>query len=660
LHSSKLATEVSLPLLRRAVIENVEPQVDGGRFAIKRVVGESVSVEADVNADGHQVLDAVVCFRGASERAWRETAMQPIGNDRWRASFDVAEFTPYVYTVQAWLDSYKTWIRDLGKKADAGQDVALDILAGAELASAAATRAQKADAQKLLELSAELRSLARTDRLSALAHARSQDLAQLMIRYPDRSRATTYEKELRVWVDRPKARFSSWYEFFPRSCTMDPQKPGTFRDCAQRLPYVANMGFDVVYLPPIHPIGRVGRKGKNNSLQVSPNDPGSPWAIGSVEGGHKAIHPALGTLEDFRQFRQKAQALGLEVALDLAYQCAPDHPYVKEHEEWFAHRPDGSIQYAENPPKKYEDIYPLNFESDHAFELCEELKSVVLYWIDHGIRIFRVDNPHTKPFGFWEWVIAEIHRTYPDVIFLAEAFTRPKVMYRLAKLGFTQSYTYFTWKNTKQEITELFTELTQTPVREFFRMNLWPNTPDILHAYLQTGGRPAFITRLILAATLGANYGIYGPAFELLESRPLMPGSEEYLESEKYQIRVWDLDRPDSLKQLIALVNKIRGENLALQSDWSLRFHPLDNDQLVAYSKSTADGSNIILVIVNLDPKYTQSGWINVPLEDFRIGPGQTFEVHDLLADARYTWQGSRNYIELNPSKIPAHIFKVR
>jgi starch synthase (maltosyl-transferring) len=557
LHSSKLATEVSLPLLRRAVIENVEPQVDGGRFAIKRVVGESVSVEADVNADGHQVLDAVVCFRGASERAWRETAMQPIGNDRWRASFDVAEFTPYVYTVQAWLDSYKTWIRDLGKKADAGQDVALDILAGAELASAAATRAQKADAQKLLELSAELRSLARTDRASALAHARSQDLAQLMIRYPDRSRATTYEKELRVWVDRPKARFSSWYEFFPRSCTMDPQKPGTFRDCAQRLPYVANMGFDVVYLPPIHPIGRVGRKGKNNSLQVSPNDPGSPWAIGSVEGGHKAIHPALGTLEDFRQFRQKAQALGLEVALDLAYQCAPDHPYVKEHEEWFAHRPDGSIQYAENPPKKYEDIYPLNFESDHAFELCEELKSVVLYWIDHGIRIFRVDNPHTKPFGFWEWVIAEIHRTYPDVIFLAEAFTRPKVMYRLAKLGFTQSYTYFTWKNTKQEITELFTELTQTPVREFFRMNLWPNTPDILHAYLQTGGRPAFITRLILAATLGANYGIYGPAFELLESRPLMPGSEEYLESEKYQIRVWDLDRPDSLKQLIALVNKI-------------------------------------------------------------------------------------------------------
>ncbi len=660
MHSSRLATEVSLPLIRRVVIENVEPEVDGGRFAIKRVVGESVSVEADVNADGHQVLDAVVCFRKVTESNWSESPMQPIGNDRWRGPFQIAEFKPYVYTVQAWLDPYKTWIRDLVKKADAGQDVALDILAGANLASAAAIRAKGTDAQRLLELSAKLKSLARTDRESALEQSRSEELEQLMMRYPDRSRATTYEKELPVWVGRPKARFSSWYEMFPRSCTMDPQKPGTFRDCAQRLQYVADMGFDVLYLPPIHPIGRVGRKGKNNILQVTPGDPGSPWAIGSVEGGHKAIHPALGTLEGFKQLRQKAQSLGLEMALDLAYQCAPDHPYVKEHEEWFAHRPDGSIQYAENPPKQYQDIYPLNFESDHASELCEELKSVVLYWIEQGIRIFRVDNPHTKPFGFWEWLIAEIHRTYPDVIFLAEAFTRPKVMYRLAKVGFTQSYTYFTWKNTKQEITELFTELTQTPVREFFRMNLWPNTPDILHAYLQTGGRPAFIARLILAATLGANYGIYGPAFELLENRPLEPGSEEYLESEKYQIRSWDLSRPDSLKQIIALVNKIRRENPALQSDWSLRFHPLDNDQLIAYSKSSGEGSNVILVVVNLDPQYTQSGWINVPLEEFRIGPRQSFEVHDLLADARYTWQGSRNYIELNPAKIPAHIFKVR
>ncbi|MFZ0884702.1 MAG: alpha-1,4-glucan--maltose-1-phosphate maltosyltransferase [Candidatus Acidiferrales bacterium] len=660
MHSSRMATEVSLPLLLRAVIENVEPKVDGGRFAIKRVVGERVVVEADINADGHQVLDAVLRFRRTGARNWSEAAMRPIGNDRWQGSFPITEFTPYVYTVQAWLDPYKTWIRDLGKKADARQDLALDFLAGADLASSAATRAQKSDAQKLLELSARLKKLARTDRETALAVANSEVMTQLMRRYPDRSRATTYEKELQVWVDRPKARFSSWYELFPRSCTMDARKPGTFRDCARHLQYVAEMGFDVLYLPPIHPIGRVGRKGKNNSLVVGPDDPGSPWAIGSVEGGHKAIHPALGTLEDFKQLRQKAEALGLEMALDLAYQCAPDHPYVKEHEEWFAHRPDGSIQYAENPPKKYEDIYPLNFESDNALELCEELKSVVLYWIEQGIRIFRVDNPHTKPFGFWEWLIAEIHRTHPDVLFLAEAFTRPKVMYRLAKLGFTESYTYFTWKNTKTEITELFEELTQTPVREFFRMNLWPNTPDILNAYLQTGGRPAFIARLILAATLGANYGIYGPAFELFENRPLTAGSEEYLESEKYQIRVWDLDRPDSLKQLIALVNKIRHENPALQSDWSLRFHPVDNDQLIAYSKTSSDGSNVVLVVVNLDPRYTQSGWIRVPLEDFGIGPQRPFEVHDLLADARYTWQGSRNYIELNPAKIPAHIFKVR
>ncbi len=658
--ASRIATEVSLPLLRRVVIENLEPEIDGGRFAIKRVVGESVSVEADINVDGHHVVSAVVCFRKASEREWSESLMRPIGNDRWQGSFQIAEFEPYLYTVQAWLDSYKTWIRDLVKKADAGQDIALDILTGAELASSAATRARTSDAQSLIELSAELKKLACADRESALKCVRSDALAQLMLRYPDRSRATTYEKELRVWVDRPKARFSSWYEMFPRSCTADPQKQGTFRDCIKRLQYIADMGFDVLYLPPIHPIGRAGRKGKNNSLQVAAGDPGSPWAIGSVEGGHKAIHPALGTLDDFKQLRQKAQALGIELALDLAFQCAPDHPYVKEHEEWFEHRPDGSIQYAENPPKKYQDIYPIDFESERTAELCEELKSVVLYWIEQGIRTFRVDNPHTKPFGFWEWLIVEIHREQPDVIFLAEAFTRPKVMYRLAKIGFTQSYTYFAWKNTKTEITQLFTELTQTPVREFFRMNLWPNTPDILTEYLQTGGPPAFISRLVLAATLGANYGIYGPAFELCENRPLMRGSEEYLDSEKYQIRAWDIDRSDSLKPLIARINKIRLGNPALQSDWSLRFHALDNDRLIAYSKWTEDRSNVVLVIVNLDPQYTQSGWLDVPLEEFRIGPQQRFEIHDLLDDARFTWQGSRNFIQLNPSKIPAHIFKLR
>lgn len=660
MQSSNTATEVSLPQLLRVVIERLTPQVDGGRFSIKRVVGERVSIEADITADGHQVLGAVVCFRKRDERSWHESAMRPMGNDRWQGTFEITEFTPYLYTVQAWVDPYKTWIRDLIKKADAGQDIGLDIIAGSNLARFAATRAPVSDAQKLIDLAAKLRGFAQTDRSSALTLAQSEDLTRLMERYPDRTRATTFEKELKVWVDRPKARFSSWYEMFPRSCTIDPQKPGTFRDCANRLQYVADMGFDVLYFPPIHPIGRVGRKGRNNSLQVAPGDPGSPWAIGSIEGGHKSIHPALGTLEDFKQLQRKAQALGIEIAMDLAYQCAPDHPYVKEHEEWFAHRPDGSIQYAENPPKKYEDIYPLDFESRQALQLCQELKSVAEYWIKQGIRIFRVDNPHTKPFGFWEWLIAEIHNTNPDVIFLAEAFTRPKIMYRLAELGFTQSYTYFAWKNTKTEITELFTEMTQTPVREFFRANLWPNTPDILNQYLQAGGPPAFMNRVILAGTLGANYGIYGPAYELCENRPVVQGSEEYLDSEKYQIRVWDIDRPDSLKQLIAHLNKIRKENVALQSDWSLKFHRIDNDQLIAYSKSTTDGSNIILIVVNLDTRYTQSGFVELPLDEFQIEPQQPFEVHDLLADARYTWRGPRNYIELNPAKVPAHIFKLR
>jgi starch synthase (maltosyl-transferring) len=420
------------------------------------------------------------------------------------------------------------------------------------------------------------------------------------------------------------------------------------------------MGFDVLYLPPIHPIGEVERKGKNNSTQRSPQDVGSPWAIGSSLGGHTSIHPQLGTLDDFKLLLAEAQKRDLEIALDLAFQCAPDHPYVREHPEWFRSRPDGSVQYAENPPKKYQDIYPLNFESEHAQALCEELKCVALYWIRQGIRIFRVDNPHTKPLSFWEWLIAEVRGEHPDVIFLAEAFTRPKVMYRLAKLGFTQSYTYFAWRNSKWDLTEYFRELSQTTVREFFRPNLWPNTPDILTEYLQYGGRPAFAIRLCLAATLGANYGIYGPAFELFENRPLHPGSEEYLDSEKYQLRVWDLYRPDSLKSLIAKINGIRKENNALQSDSSLRFHPVDNDQIIAYSKMSEDGANLIVVIINLDPHHRQSGWIEVPLDYLQLEPHQEYQMHDLVTEDRFIWQGSRNYIELDPQKMPAHIFRLR
>jgi starch synthase (maltosyl-transferring) len=469
-----------------------------------------------------------------------------------------------------------------------------------------------------------------------------------------------YERELAVVVDREKARFSAWYEMFPRSCSLRPGRGGTLLDCLKRLDYVAGMGFDVVYFPPIHPIGRVNRKGKNNAERAASDEVGSPWAIGSREGGHKAIDPQLGTIDDFKKLLARARVLGLEVALDLAYQCAPDHPYVKNHREWFRARPDGTVQYAENPPKKYQDIYPFDFETEQSQALWEELRSVVLYWIDQGVRIFRVDNPHTKPFDFWEWLITDIKSRYPDVLFLAEAFTRPKVMYELAKLGFTQSYTYFAWRNIKPELTEYFNEITQTDVREYFRPNLWPNTPDILTDYLQHGGRPAFMIRLALAATLGANYGIYGPAFELSENRAVRPGSEEYLDSEKYQIRNWDLDRPDSLAKLIANVNQIRRENPALHGDWSLRFHPADNDQILVYSKTTDDLLNIIVVAVNLDPYRTQSAWLDLPLDLFHLDPRQPYQMHDLLTDARYVWRGPRNYVELNPQRLPAHIFCIR
>ncbi len=481
-----------------------------------------------------------------------------------------------------------------------------------------------------------------------------------MDRYPDRRFETVYPRELEVVVDPERARFSAWYEMFPRSAVNDGRSHGTFADCEARLPYIAEMGFDVLYFPPIHPIGRQFRKGRNNVLEPDPEDPGSPWAIGSGEGGHKAVHKELGTLAQFRKLVQAARKRGLEVALDIAFQCAPDHPYVAEHPEWFRWRPDGTVQYAENPPKKYQDIYPFNFETDRWRELWQELKSVFDFWIDQGVTLFRVDNPHTKPFAFWEWLIREIKKEHPDVLFLSEAFTRPKVMYRLAKLGFSQSYTYFAWRNTKGELVHYFTELTQGDGREYFRPHLWPNTPDILNEYLQFGGRPAFMIRLALAATLGANYGIYGPAFELFENRAREAGSEEYLDSEKYQLRQWELDRPDSLKDFIARVNRIRRDNPALQQYWNLKFHSVDNDELICYSKWTDDLSNGVLVVVNLDPYHTQSGWVDLPLEELGLDPVHPYQVHDLLSDARFLWHGSRNYVELDPHSQPAHIFRIR
>ncbi|HWC31270.1 MAG TPA: alpha-1,4-glucan--maltose-1-phosphate maltosyltransferase [Dehalococcoidia bacterium] len=643
--------------LRRVVITHVSPEVDGGRYAVKRVSGEAVVVEADIFLDGHDDLACELQYAAPGLREWSPVRMKPLGNDRWRAAFAVLELGRYRYRIEGWPDPFETWRRELRKRVEAGQDVAIELLTGARLVRAASERASGADGQRLLDRAGALEK--EWDVTLRVSVALEEALSELMARYPDRTHSTVYDAGQEVQVDPEKARFSTWYEMFPRSASPDLARPGTFADVIARLPYVASMGFDVLYLPPVHPIGKTDRKGKNNTTLCFEDDPGSPWAIGSEEGGHKAINPDLGTLADFRKLLSAARDHGIEVALDLAFQCSPDHPYVKEHPQWFAHRPDGSIRFAENPPKQYQDIYPLDFSTEDWQALWQELRSVVEYWIEQGVRIFRVDNPHTKPFAFWEWLIGGIKLRYPDVILLSEAFTRPNVMYQLAKIGFTQSYTYFTWRNGKHELAEYFTELTTTDVREYFRPNFWPNTPDILHEYLQHGGRPAFVIRLVLAATLTANYGMYGPAFELMEHAPREPGSEEYLNSEKYEVRHWDLDNPDSLSELIARVNKARRENPALQRDDGFRLLEASDDNLMAYAKVSADGSNRVVCVVNVDPYHPHAGWVRVPLEALGIAPGSAYEVVDLLDGARYTWHGEWNYVELNPYILPGHVLRV-
>ena len=653
----------------RVVIENIAPQINCGRFPAKRVVGETVEVEADVFTDGHDCVAVTLLCRHESVSEWQSTPMSALGNDRWRARFVVRHLGRYLYTVSAWVDHLESWRRSLAKKVEAGQETELDLQQGAALASAIANRAPAADARRLQEWAQGIAD-ARRARETRVALAQSQGLQEIARKYPDPDIVLECDPPLIIRVDRERARYSSWYELFPRSASSDPKKHGTFADVEKLLPYVASMGFDVLYLPPIHPIGTTERKGPNNRTRAAAGDPGSPWAIGSRDGGHKDIHPELGTLEDFRHLLAAANAAGIEIALDIAFQSTPDHPYVKDHPEWYLKRPDGTIQYAENPPKKYQDIYPFYFETENWNTLWNELKSVIDHWIGVGVRIFRVDNPHTKPFAFWEWLIGEVQGTHPDVIFLAEAFTRPKVMYRLAKLGFTQSYNYFPWRNTKRELIEYFTELSRPPVSEFFRASLWPNTPDILTEYLQFGGRAGFMVRLVLAATLGASYGIYGPPFELLENRPREPGSEEYLDSEKYQARSWDRDRADSLRALIALLNRIRRENASLQSDRGLKFHDVDNENLIAYSKSgqiegSADASaavgDSVLTVVNLDPHHAQSGWLQLDLAALGLpAEGSSFQVHDLLSGARFLWRGARNYVALDPAHSPAHVFRIR
>ena len=740
---------------RRVIVERLQPAVDGGRFPIKRTAGESVTVTVDMFADGHDLIAGVLKYcripavPSSAEPArhdpeyrrpghvpgeastdpashadqahhqepapWSEVPLTPLDNDRWTATFSVTELGTYQYTVEGWTDRFGTWLKGLIAKHEAGQDVASDLLEGAQLAEGAVSLVrlkpgttdvrlkpgttdvrlkpdstyteptvvesgfsrtldrsglsrtldhsgfsrtvddQPDENDRLLQIADVLRS--ERPQAERVAAARDADFRRLMLARPDRSTSTIYEPALPVTVDRVRARYGAWYEMFPRSYTPDPARSATFREAEARLPEIEAMGFDVLYLPPVHPIGRTHRKGRNNSLTCEPGDVGSPWAIGSHEGGHTAVEPGLGTIDDFDRFVQTASRLGLEIALDIAFQASPDHPWVREHPSWFKHRPDGTIKYAENPPKKYQDIYPLDFESRDWFGLWQALRDVFLFWISHGVKIFRVDNPHTKSFRFWEWCLAEIRRDHPDTIFLSEAFTRPKVMQQLAKLGFTQSYTYFTWRNQASELREYMTELTQGEMREYFRPNFFANTPDILNEYLQHGGRPAFEVRLVLAATLAASYGIYS-GFELCENVPVRPGSEEYLDSEKYQIKVRDWNQAGSVRELIAQVNDIRRRHPALQQNDTLRFHATDNAALLWYSKSLGDDR--LFVVANTTPQWMQHGWVEMPLADLGIAPDATYVVEDLLDETRYTWHGSWNYVRLAPAERMAHVFVVR
>jgi starch synthase (maltosyl-transferring) len=630
----------------RFVFSNVQPQLEGGRYPVKRIVGDVLEVRADVFRDGHQLVKAVLKYRRPGDSSWQETPMTCVnpGLDLWQGSFRLDTLGLWTYTLEAWTDVFGSWRRDLEKRIEAGQDVRSELLEGIAQLLATAQRIQDRwprDAQFLESAAHSIRGAKSLEEACRLAL--DPELAQVMDRHPDRQRGNAWDRELQVVVDPPKAQFAAWYEFFPRSQTPTKERSGTFQDSIRRLPDIKRMGFDVVYLPPIHPIGKTHRKGKNNSLTAGPNDPGSPWAIGSAEGGHTAVEPSLGTLEDFDAFVAAARELDIDVALDFAVQCSPDHPWVREHPEWFAHRPDGTIKYAENPPKKYQDIYPLDFDSPAWVSLWEALRDVLLFWIGHGVKTFRVDNPHTKPIYFWEWLISTIKRQHPDVIFLSEAFTRPRVMQTLAKVGFTQSYTYFTWRNTRRELEEYLTELTQTEMAEYFRGNLFANTPDILHAYLQTGGRPAFKIRALLAATLSSVYGIYS-------------GFEEYLDSEKYEIKPRDWDAPGNIKDYLAIINHTRKTNPALHLYRNLRFHDCDNEQILCYSKATPDFDNVVIVVVNLDPHHVQQGVVQLKLDELGLAADQQYRVRDQFTGSVWHWHGARNYVRLDPHYEPAHL----
>lgn len=646
---------INLPGRKRVVIDRVTPYLDGGRYPAKAVVQQEFEISADIFTDGHDEVAATVLLKHNADRSWKEYRMSLINNDRWVYSFYPEKTGFYQFQIHAWVDHFATWRKGLLKKYEAGQNLDVELHIGAALIEQASLRAPAKERPQIQNFIAALREASDTE--TALLAATSDQLASAMFKWRDKSLVSVFREVPRFEVETRRASFSTWYELFPRSAAAEPGRHGNFKDVKQLLPRVAEMGFDTLYFPPIHPIGMLKRKGKNNALNAGEDDPGSPWAIGNRQGGHKAIHPELGTLRDFQELITEAQKYNIEIAMDIAYQCAPDHPYVKEHPQWFSWRPDGTVQYAENPPKKYEDILPFNFETEDWENLWLELKSVIDFWIDKGVRVFRIDNPHTKSFAFWEWMIGEVRREHPEVIFLAEAFTRPRIMERLAKAGFNQSYTYFTWRNTAKELREYMTELTRSDMRYYFRPNFWPNTPDILPPEISYGGETAHIRRLILAATLSSSYGIYGPVYEFGLTQA-MPGKEEYIDNEKYELRHWDWKAYTRIKELITRVNRIRKENPALQDTYNIEFASCTNDQILCYVKTDKQTGNQLIIAVNMDGWNTQSGHVSLPVEKAGLPEGK-YTVRDLLSGDRYHWQGATQFVQLNPYDMPAHILRV-
>ncbi len=640
---------------QRAIIEKVYPEIDCGKYHIRRAVGESVKVSANVFADGHDVVKALLLFRKKGEKKWEEVIMTPGFNDRWEATFKTRELGWYEYTIEGWVDHFFSWQKGIKAKFEANQRMDVELQIGIDMMQDAKNRATPQQVEQFDKWPEQLKAF--LDNAEAISLFLSDQVSETMFLCADRRDAYRYPPLL-CEVERKKALFSTWYEVFPRSTAPEPGRHGTFKDVENLLPVVAKMGFDVLYFPPVHPIGTSFRKGKDNAPDAQPGEPGSPWAIGNTDGGHKAIHKELGTMNDFTALVEKAREMDIDIALDIAYQCSPDHPYVKEHPQWFRWRPDGTVQYAENPPKKYQDVLPINFENDDWKNLWQELKSVFDFWIDKGVHIFRVDNPHTKSFRFWHWCITEIKKEHPDIIFLAEAFTRPRVMEQLAKIGFNQSYTYFTWRNTRWEFEQYLTELTKTEMREYYRPNFWPNTPDILPASLQNKGEAAFIARAILAGTLSSNYGIYAPVFDFGYNMA-HPLREEYIDNEKYEIKHWDWEQPTRIRYFLTELNRLRRENPALQTTWNIHFAQCDNDNLLVYGKIDDEATNPMIIAVNLDSVHTQGAWVKLPLHELGIDPWKPFWVHDQLSGHKYHWEGEWNFVELAPEKIPAHIFKV-